>query len=83
MATENGLIRFDGNKFDYYFHNEKDSNTILNNFVYQITEDSKELLCVGSSCFIQLYNHCIVIFDYLSFTNSYNAVFFPHLAYIC
>lgn len=56
IATENGLNKFDGWTFTNYFHNEKDSTSLINNFIESLLNDSKGRLWVGSGNGLQRYS---------------------------
>ena len=47
IATENGLNKFDGNKFSIYMHTEDDITSLKDNYVKTIFEDSAGNLWVG------------------------------------
>jgi len=56
VSTENGLNRYDGNRFNVYFHDPSDSTSIASNFVTCVAEDREEHLYVCSHAGIQLYD---------------------------
>lgn len=56
IATENGLNKFDGNRFTIYLNNQQEQNILLNNYVRTLFEDSKGRLWVGCLNGIMLYN---------------------------
>ena len=47
VATENGLNKFDGNKFTIYMHADGDSTSLKNNYVRTVFEDSAGNLWIG------------------------------------
>lgn len=47
IATENGLNKFDGMKFNIYKHSSEDSTSLKNNYVRTIFEDSSGNFWVG------------------------------------
>lgn len=49
IGTEGGLCRYDGVRFEYFFHNEQDSLSLLSNFVYALAEDSSGSIWVGTT----------------------------------
>lgn len=49
IGTEDGLARFDGLSFNVYKHNPRDSNSISNNVITRIFEDSKYRLWIGTA----------------------------------
>lgn len=55
IATEDGLNKFDGYKFTDYFHDEKDSTSIVCNYINKIYSDSQKRLWVASNKGIQYY----------------------------
>jgi len=48
IGTQNGLNRFNGETFDVYIFNPLDSNSISNNWIYNIAEDNAGNLWVGT-----------------------------------
>ena len=57
IATEDGLNKYDGAKFVTYKKNLKDTNSILNNYVKSIFEDTDKNLYFGFFNGLQIYNH--------------------------
>ena len=57
IGTENGLNRFDGMHFNYYFHSDQDSLSLKSSYVSAIFEDQHNRLWIGSICGIQLFNY--------------------------
>jgi ligand-binding sensor domain-containing protein/two-component sensor histidine kinase len=49
FATKDGVNRFDGKKFFVYKHNSSDKNSLPDNYVNVIAEDSKKHLWMGTS----------------------------------
>lgn len=56
ISTENGLNRFDGNRFTIYKHNSADSTSLKNNYVRTVFEDSGSRFWIGCINGLQLYN---------------------------
>ncbi|WP_460948004.1 two-component regulator propeller domain-containing protein [Spirosoma daeguense] len=56
VATEDGLNRFDGNKFTVYRHDKKNDTGILNNLLQTLFEDRAGRMYVGSIDGLQYYN---------------------------
>ncbi len=56
IPTDNGLNRFDGNAFDCFYNNPKDSHSIASNEIQALFIDRQERLWVGSIGGISLYN---------------------------
>lgn len=56
IGTENGLNKFDGWTFVNYFHNKRDSTSLLNNLIESLLCDSQGNLWVGSGNGVQLYS---------------------------
>src|SRR6185503_10194961 len=48
MATNSGLVRWDGYVLKVYTHEEGDSGSINDNIVYTIYEDSRKRLWIGT-----------------------------------
>ncbi len=56
MATENGLLRFDGFEFTRYHHDPNDSTSISQITTHSILEDSKGRIWIGSLQDINVYH---------------------------
>ncbi len=56
IATEDGLNKFDGNKFVIYRQKSTVPDNLLNNYVKTVFEDSQDRFWVGCINGIQLYN---------------------------
>lgn len=54
-GSEDGLTKFDGNKFTVYKHNEKDSASLVSNYITSIIEFDNHLF-VGGTFGVQIYN---------------------------
>ena len=48
FGTQNGLNKFDGYRFEKYFNDPADTNTISSNWIFAITEDTSGCLWVGT-----------------------------------
>ncbi|WPR73160.1 two-component regulator propeller domain-containing protein [Flavobacterium sp. NG2] len=48
IATPNGLVKYDGYSFDYYYHNHKDKASLPNNYVSHLLNDSSGRLWIGT-----------------------------------
>lgn len=63
IGTSNGLDRYDGYRFKKYFHDNQDSNSLVNNDVQRLYCDSKNRLWIcteaGVSCFLPDENRFI------------------------
>ncbi|MDO6792061.1 two-component regulator propeller domain-containing protein [Tamlana sp. 1_MG-2023] len=55
VATPNGLVRYDGYSFDYYYHNIGDKNSLPNNFISSLLTDSKGRLWIGTRGGVSIY----------------------------
>ena len=56
IASNDGIVRWDGYHFKKYIHSEEDLNTVSNNIIYTIFEDSKRNLWLGTINGLNLYN---------------------------
>lgn len=56
IGTNNGLIRFDGNNYDIYKHDDNDPGSISDNRVLNILADSKGRIWVGTANGLNLYD---------------------------
>ncbi len=57
VATNNGLNRFDGNAFDVFYNDPKDSLSIASNGVQDIFIDSKKNIWLGTFAGISKFNN--------------------------
>lgn len=57
ISTADGLNRYDGSKFTIYKKNNKDSTSLLHNYVRLLFEDSKRRIYVGFFNGLQQYNY--------------------------
>ncbi|MCG9792320.1 hybrid sensor histidine kinase/response regulator transcription factor [Flavobacterium algicola] len=48
IATPNGLVKYDGYSFDYYYHNHQDKESLPNNYISHLLNDSSGRLWVGT-----------------------------------
>jgi signal transduction histidine kinase/ligand-binding sensor domain-containing protein/CheY-like chemotaxis protein len=58
IATPSGLSKFDPTteKFTNFYHDEKDTNSLGNNFIYVIFEDSQDNMWIGSSFGLDMFD---------------------------
>ena len=56
VSTEDGLNRYDGNKFTQYLHDTGDPHSLASNYVNQVFEDSRGRIFIASHSGIQLYD---------------------------
>ncbi|HEY9047351.1 MAG TPA: two-component regulator propeller domain-containing protein [Ohtaekwangia sp.] len=63
IASENGVIRYDGYAFVNFRVNEQDTASISSNITYTILEDSEARLWVGSEKGLDLFNRNTDAFD--------------------
>ena len=56
MATNSGLVRWDGYVLKVYTHEEGDAGSINDNIVYTIYEDSRKMLWIGTIDGLNLYD---------------------------
>lgn len=48
IATPNGLVRYDGYTFDYYYYNQEQIETLPNNHISNLLSDSSGKLWIGT-----------------------------------
>ncbi|MCC8188411.1 MAG: hypothetical protein LIP08_13180 [Bacteroides sp.] len=56
IATENGLNKFDGNRFTIYRHHPSEEHALKNNYVRTIFEDSRDRFWIGCINGLQRYD---------------------------
>lgn len=57
ISTEDGLNRYDGSKFTIYKKDDENENSLLNNYVRLVYEDSKGRLLIGFFNGLQSYDY--------------------------
>lgn len=70
IGTQYGLLRFDGNNFDTYLHDENSDNSLSDNRILNITRDSDDRLWVGTCEGLNLYNPDTDDFTRVTLPNS-------------
>lgn len=81
IATENGLNKYDGNRFTIYLNDKDDNKSLLNNYVRTIFEDSKGRLWVGCLNGLMLYNRAEDNFSEIPVYYK-NQTYHPHITSI-
>ena len=56
FGTRDGLNRFDGQKFDHYFHRQDDSTSLSSNYIRCIDEDMNGNIWVGTGFGLNMLN---------------------------
>ena len=79
IATEDGLNKFDGNKFTIYKQNASIHGSLLNNYVKTVFEDSNGRFWVGCINGVQLYDRASDTFRTLSIYHKERKVY-PQIA---
>ncbi len=80
VATEDGLNRFDGQRFKKYVHQENNPKSLKSNFVKVCGEDKDGNLWVGYNYGIQKYNYSDDTFTDIEFYSSGIRVY-PNIAH--
>lgn len=78
VATEYGLNMFDGNKFITFYHRDKDSTALANNYIHSIYEDSKNNLWICSLSGLMKFDRETNDFIQIPLYNKGNRVM-PHI----
>ena len=55
VGTPNGLVRYDGYSFEYYYHDHENQQSLINNFVSHLLSDSKGRVWIGTREGVNLY----------------------------
>lgn len=63
IATMRGLNRYNGSEFTHYYYNPKDSNSICSNHVNALLTSENNLIYVGSTDGLNVYNQQLDIFE--------------------
>ncbi|MDT0688767.1 two-component regulator propeller domain-containing protein [Salegentibacter sp. F188] len=79
IATEDGLNRYDGSKFTIFKQNHEDSKSLLNNYVKEVFEDSKNRLYFGFFNGLQIYDHATEDFKEIPLLLENNDPFNAHV----
>lgn len=79
IATENGLNRFDGNKFLVYKRIEGDSTSLKNNYVHSLFEDSRGNFYIGCIYGLQKYAQNTDKFTEIPILNESGEIMTPHV----
>ena len=72
FATPNGLVRYDGYSFEYFYHDSENQESIPNNYVTHLLKDSNDKLWIGTKQGLCLYNADKELFKTLN--NNYQNV---------
>lgn len=67
ISTQNGVSKFDGQRFTQYYHHRNDSNSLFDNYQSLLFEDSRHRLWVGG---LQTYNYDYDHFDRITYRNT-------------
>jgi ligand-binding sensor domain-containing protein/signal transduction histidine kinase/CheY-like chemotaxis protein/AraC-like DNA-binding protein len=78
IATEDGLNRYDGNRFTVYKNAPDDEHSLRNNYTRCMFEDSRGRFWVGCINALQLYNRNTDNFSEIVINND-SARIFPHI----
>lgn len=79
IATEDGLNKFDGNKFTIYKQNAAINGSLLNNYVKTVFEDSSGRFWVGCLNGVQLYDRATDTFRTLPIYHNEQKIY-PQIA---
>ena len=70
VATDYGLNRFDGYKFQTFLHASVDSTTLCDNTIVSLLNDSRGRLWVGTRTGLDLFNPADETFRHIAFPDS-------------
>ncbi|MDL2309742.1 hybrid sensor histidine kinase/response regulator, partial [Parabacteroides sp. OttesenSCG-928-B22] len=71
IGTASGLNRFDGWNFTRYYHSEKDTTSLLSNYVFSLYVDQQETMWVGTNKGLQRFLPSEETFRSVLFPNNY------------
>src|SRR5574344_934967 len=83
VATENGLNRFDGSKFQTYYHDPANPHSIAHNYVTGLFEDSEGHLFIMTYGGLQLYRPETDDFSILAKTRNSFSLFRSSYLFCC
>ena len=55
VATPNGLVKYDGYTFEYYYHDQDNNKSLPNNYISNLLTDSKGRLWIGTEGGLCIY----------------------------
>lgn len=70
IGTQYGLLRYDGNNFDRYLHDENSENSLSDNRILNILRDKSDRLWIGTCEGLNLYNPDTDDFSRVTLPNS-------------
>jgi signal transduction histidine kinase/ligand-binding sensor domain-containing protein/DNA-binding response OmpR family regulator len=82
VATEDGLNKFDGNKFVVYRKIQGDSTALKNNYVRTLFEDRCENLWIGCIDGLMIYDRNTNLFHEIEIYDGENTRIYPHITSI-
>jgi signal transduction histidine kinase/ligand-binding sensor domain-containing protein len=56
LATDEGLVRYDGHTFKYYIHDPEDTTTLSNDYVERLSEDKHGRIWIAASTSVNVYD---------------------------
>ncbi|MDH6341877.1 signal transduction histidine kinase/ligand-binding sensor domain-containing protein/DNA-binding response OmpR family regulator [Parabacteroides sp. PFB2-12] len=71
IGTASGLNRFDGWNFTRYYHSEKDTTSLLSNYVFSLYVDQQETMWVGTNKGLQRFLPSEETFRSVLFPDNY------------
>ena len=55
IGTPNGLVRYDGYSFEYYYHDHENQQSLINNYVSHLLSDSKGRVWIATREGLNIY----------------------------
>lgn len=83
ITTQNGLNRYDGNKFNMYRHNEKDTTSLVCDESTCMVDFQNGKLLVGTARGAQIYDYATDKFTFLPFVRMNGDTISPYIVSMC
>lgn len=70
LATDEGLVRYDGHTFKYYINDPEDTTTLSNDYVERLSEDKDGRIWIATGNFIDVFDPKTNHFTHLTIIQS-------------
>lgn len=83
ITTQNGLNRYDGNKFNVYQHSDKDSTSLVHDETTCVLDYQNGKVFVGTGQGFQIYDYATDKFTSVPFVRMNGDTIAPHIVSVC